>query len=203
LAEKRSDLILHPLRLRILVALSGRELTSQQLAEQMSDVPQATLYRHLNRLAGAGLLKVVAERRVRGTVEKVYTLDEAQSTLTPEEMASASPDDHLRYFTTFAASLIGDYQRYLAHTPLVDPVADAVGYHKLNLELSDQEAEALGQALGNALLPFMDLPPAANRRRRLFSIILMPDEQNAPTASDRSGQPDPEPMQDTEGTKSQ
>ena len=54
-----ADLLLHPIRLRILVGLLGRPMTAQQLGEVLEDVPQATLYRQLNKLAQAGVLEVV------------------------------------------------------------------------------------------------------------------------------------------------
>ena len=61
-------MILHPVRWRIIRAASGGAITAQRLVAQMPDVPKATLYRHLNTLANAGLLRLVEQRRVRGTV---------------------------------------------------------------------------------------------------------------------------------------
>lgn len=40
-------LIGHPVRLRVIIALGGRTLTTKQLAEALPDVAQATLYRHV------------------------------------------------------------------------------------------------------------------------------------------------------------
>lgn len=39
------DLLLHPVRLRVVQALLGQEMTPQQLVDALGDVPQATLYR--------------------------------------------------------------------------------------------------------------------------------------------------------------
>ena len=47
---KKTDIILHPVRMRILQNLATRNLTPLQLAEELVNVPQATLYRHLNKL---------------------------------------------------------------------------------------------------------------------------------------------------------
>lgn len=47
-----ADLILHPVRLRIVRAfLSGRPLTTSALGAELADVPPASLYRHVARLA--------------------------------------------------------------------------------------------------------------------------------------------------------
>jgi DNA-binding transcriptional ArsR family regulator len=175
----KADLVLHPIRVRILMALAGSQKTSQQLADDLRDVPQATLYRHINRLAKAGIIEVVEERQVRGTVEKVYTLVVRASTLTPEEAANFSKDDHMRYFIAFVATLLDDFSRYVHHSEKIDPAADGVGYHKFPLELSDEELKSLSAKLNAALAPHFDNQPGPDRRRRIFSFIVMPDASKA------------------------
>lgn len=176
--ESRVDLILHPARLRILLALSGRELTAQGLSEILKDIPQASLYRHLNRLVKAKIIKVVSEHQVRGTHERVYTLDEGMSNLTEADMAGLSKEDHLRIFVTFVASLLGDYQRYLNSTEQVDMAADNVGYHKLIVELSDEEVKRLGEELQKIFVASREANPQSPSRRRAFSFVLMPYIEN-------------------------
>ena len=53
--ERISELVLHPLRMGIIMAIAGRQMTTQQLAAVLGDVPQATLYRHINRLSEGGV----------------------------------------------------------------------------------------------------------------------------------------------------
>jgi DNA-binding transcriptional ArsR family regulator len=72
------ELALHPVRLRILMAVAGRQLTVQQMAKLLDGIPQATLYRHVNALADCDILQVVSENPVRGTTEKVYMLNPAE-----------------------------------------------------------------------------------------------------------------------------
>ncbi len=175
--ENLLDLALHPIRMRILLALSGKEMTAQQVAGAMGDIPAATLYRHLNRLAKAGLLEVVEERRVRGTLEKVYALKSQDPERVAEEFAGASREDHLRYFTTFVTSLVDDYARYLKKDGPIDFLADGVGYHKFPLELSDEEFAAMNEEINAAILPYLKNEPAPNRKRRLFTTIVLPDVQ--------------------------
>jgi DNA-binding transcriptional ArsR family regulator len=178
------DLVLHPVRMRILTALAGSPgLTPQQIADRMADVPQATLYRHINRLVRAGALAVVAERPVRGTLEKVYALN--SSTMQPVNGEAAldafnrmSKEEHLHYFSAFTLTLLDDFARYLnqPRASTLDFAADGVGYQKNALFLNDEEMAALAAALGQALAPFFALPNAPGRRKRLFTTILMPSE---------------------------
>jgi DNA-binding transcriptional ArsR family regulator len=173
--KPKVDLILHPVRMRIVMALVGKKLSAQELSELLRDVPQATLYRHINRLADAGLIEVVEERPVRGTLEKVYTLDTRKSHLGPEELANLSKEDHLRYFMAFVATLLDDFSRYIRQSEQIDLVADGVGYQKFPLTLSDEEFKQMNQALNEALKPFFEKEPAPGRRRRLFTFTVMPD----------------------------
>ena len=169
-----AELLLHPIRLRIVQQLAGgRGRSPAELAEALGDVPQASLYRHVRALADGGVIAVAEERPARGTPERVYALVEGAGSLSPEELASATTDDHLRWFTVFLAGLIDDFGRYLrAGDP--DLVADGVGYRQVPLELSDQEFAELAGRLDAALAPVLQNAPADGRRRRMLTTILMP-----------------------------
>jgi DNA-binding transcriptional ArsR family regulator len=173
--EKQVDLVLHPIRMRILVALSGRQMTAGEMAEEFGDVPPATLYRHINRLADGGILRVVNERRVRGTVEKVYTVTEQDTTISPRDLAKLSREGHLRIFSTFITSLLDDFSRYLKKPGPIDYVADGIGYKKYPLELSDKEFLALMTKIHAVVQRYQKNEPAAGRKRRIFSTVVMPD----------------------------
>lgn len=168
-----AELLFHPVRMRIIVALArGAELTAQQLGETLADVPAPTLYRQLKKLHEGGVLDIVEERRVRGTVERVYALRKSELKLSPN-LAQASREDHMRYFTTFVAALLGEYARYLRRDT-IDPAADGVGYRQVVFHLSDEEFVRMVADLNRALAPYLALPPAPRRIRRLFSTIVMP-----------------------------
>jgi len=174
--ESAAELILHPVRMRVIQLLgAGQPSTAQQLAEALSDVPPATLYRHLSKLLQGGILEVVSQRQVRGTQEKTYALKAQAAVLGPEEFAKASREDHMRYFASFLATLLGDYGRYLQRENL-DPVADGVGYRTVPFNLSDAEFQQMIQALQEALLPFRGLPESPERTIRHFSTVLIPGQ---------------------------
>ncbi len=171
MATSRADMILHPVRLRLLATLARRQLTARQLSELLPDVPQATLYHHLGILTRAGLLRIVSERPVRGTVEKRYALADDYTMLSPADLAHVSRDDHLRYFTIFVATLLGDFARYLQQDAPIDLFADGASYSETPFYLSDDELTQAAKAVNQALLPFLRNEPAPHRRRRLFALI--------------------------------
>src|SRR5215475_5500044 len=89
-----ADLLLHPVRLRIVEAFLGdRALTTSSLAAELADVPPASLYRHVARLVDAGVLAVVAERRVRGALERTYVLRLTAAAIGLDEVAAMSADE--------------------------------------------------------------------------------------------------------------
>jgi Helix-turn-helix domain len=171
---KRADLILHPVRLRIILAFArGRRLTPQQVATFLADVPQATLYRQIERLFQGGVLAIAAERRVRGAVERTYVLAEGGASLSPEDMARASRDDQLGYFTAFAAGLIAQFDQYLQRADL-EFSRDGVGYRQLVLHLTNKEFADMVAALNAAIGPFLAYASRPGRKRRAFATVLMP-----------------------------
>ena len=192
MAASRADLILHPVRMRLLVTLARRRLTARQLSELLPDVPQATLYHHLGMLTRAGLLRVVSERQVRGTVEKLYAVVDDNAALSPADLAHASREDHLRYFTLFMATLLSDFARYLQQDAPIDLVADGVGYREAPFYLSNEEFAQAAAAVNQALLPYLNNQPAPHRRRRLFATIVFPDVASADAHHDLESPGTPE-----------
>ncbi|MFJ2030101.1 helix-turn-helix domain-containing protein [Streptosporangium sp. NPDC087985] len=171
---RRAEVVLHPVRLRILQAFIGRRtLTVRDLAALLPDVPQATLYRHLGTLAAAEVLRVVEERRVRGAVERVFALPDASAELTGTDLEGATPEDHLRYFATFLATLQGEFARYLGR-PGIDLMADGVGYRTSTVNLTDEEFLAFMTTLNKLVTEAAEKPPAPDRRRRVFARVVMP-----------------------------
>ncbi len=176
------DLILHPVRMRLIVALgAGAPMSAAQLLERMPEVPPATLYRHLNVLRQGGIItevdeprrRATGERRTRGAIERRFTLRPGAASLGPADLADATSEDHVRWFASFVASLLGAFGRYAASgTP--DLVRDGAGYRQNVIQLSDAELVSMAAALNAALLPFAANEPAEGRTARLFATVLMP-----------------------------
>jgi DNA-binding transcriptional ArsR family regulator len=170
-----ADLLLHPVRLRIVQAfLGGRELTTTELGADLDDVPSASLYRHVGLLADAGVLAVAEERKVRGAAERRYRLVLEAASADP---AGMSAEDHRRAFATFVAALLADFDRYLdrAGQP-PDLLADGVGYRQAGLWLDDEELAAFLGELRALVADRMARPQRAGRRRRILSTVLMPGD---------------------------
>lgn len=169
-----ADLLLHPVRLRILQAFLGdRSLTTAQLQTELPDVPPASLYRHVAKLVGAGVLAVLDERRVRGALERTYALQTSQATVKAEDLANLSAEEHRNMFFTFLAGIIRDFDLYLERGD-IDLVRDGVSYRLSGIWLTPAEARKLARELNEILLAASKNPPKRGRKRRYFASIVLP-----------------------------
>ena len=171
-----AELLLHPVRLRIVQAFLGdRRLTTGDLRRLLDDVSAATLYRHVATLTGAGVLEVVGERQARGAVERTYRLRADRAVVAPEDLRAMGPDDHRAAFVAFVAALLAQFDAYVDAGP-VDLERDAGGYRQAAFHATDDEARALAAAVRDAVRPFLEAEPAPGRRRRLLTTVLLPAE---------------------------
>jgi DNA-binding transcriptional ArsR family regulator len=180
MSPTKANLLFHPVRLRIAQLLTGgRALTAQQIAQSVPQVPQASLYRHLNLLVEGGILTIVDERQVqrRNLVEKVYSIDLEAATVPAAELAHASHEQHRRYFTLFVLMLLADFERYLQVEDRAAAIADAVEYQHHALYLSDEEAQQLLAELRAGRVAAQAKPPSPTRRRRYLALTLMPGSE--------------------------
>lgn len=171
------DLLLHPIRIRIILALGGKPLTPGQIAEEIPDVPQTTLYRHINALLEGGIARVVDERPVRGTVEKVYALVDGATRLSRDEIEIVSDEDHLRYFIVFLSSLLRDFSSYLERHQGEPERMEGSVYNKVVLYLTDEQFHHLSEQFRSLVLPYIAKPDDdANVKRHTFALFSIPED---------------------------
>lgn len=169
-----ADLLLHPVRLRIVHALSeDAPRNAGELCDRLHDVPRTTIYRHLGLLVEGGILEVADERRVRGAVERSYRLRADRPVIDAEAAAAMTLDDHRRGFATAMAVLIAEFDAYLAE-PDADPVADSVGYRQGTLWLSPEERNAMLDGFRRVVASVSGNGPGPDRRPYLISPIMFP-----------------------------
>jgi DNA-binding transcriptional ArsR family regulator len=188
----RAEVLLHPVRLRVVQTLAAMgKATVGELAQALDDVPAPTLYRHVNKLASAGLLEVVGKRRVRGTIEKTFALEAAGANLSPDDIAGADVDTHGRWFLTFALGLHDKLTRVLQGSVEagkgIDFVRDGIGYHAVPLWLDDDELKAMSAELNAVVHRYLQQGPGGGRRLRSLSTVLMPEPDVPPAATEERG----------------
>lgn len=176
---EKATLMTHPIRARILAALMGRQLTTQQIGRLLPDLPLSSIYRHVRLLADGGIIEPVEEVRVNGALTKVYAVRKGQTRVEAADTAGASRAEHLSYFTSFVNTLAELHRAYLdqegAH-PGTDPVHGLMA----PLHLSGDEYQEFMDALREFLAPWSAREPGEARRRLVFAHLMIPDLPDPP-----------------------
>ena len=75
-----TKVLMNPVRQRIFQYLLVHEKgTVKEMKKELSDIPNASLYRHIKILTDNSVITVVEENRIRGTIESVYQLNKNDS----------------------------------------------------------------------------------------------------------------------------
>ena len=173
MSSEKADLIIHPVRLRIVQVLANRRLTTQEIADALPAVPKSSIYRHMQVLLAAGMVEVAATRPVKGIQERIYQLAQSPH-LSAEDIAGLTQDDHLRYFTSYIATLLQGFAEYLEGSPGLDFAADRTGYTEVTFYATNDEFDEFQKTLNQVLLSLLQNDPGDGRLRRKLATITHP-----------------------------
>ncbi|WP_166805807.1 helix-turn-helix domain-containing protein [Jeotgalibacillus sp. R-1-5s-1] len=171
--KSKADLIMHPVRMKIIQHLAKGPATVSELLEWLEGVPQATLYRHLNALKKGDILTITQERQVRGATEKTYALMEKGSRVTPEEGAAMSKDEHVKLFMTFFANLLTQTEDFFSGE--VDLTKDIYGFGQVDLYLTDEEWEKLREDLYGLIKGYAEKKKEPGVRKVTMAQFFVPE----------------------------
>jgi len=181
MAHAKADLVIHPARLRILQELSRGALTTQEIANNLPSVPKSSIYRHLKLLLEGEMVEVVETRLVNGIQEKVYGML-APPILSEEDLAHTSPEDHLRYFTTFVATILRGFADYIGSsldTAAIPLAEDRVGYQETLFYATQEEMDSFATNLNKAFEPLLANKPGKERIKRKLVTITHPIKEES------------------------
>jgi DNA-binding transcriptional ArsR family regulator len=167
-------LLLHPVRVRIIHALSGSQVrTTAELADRLPDVSRATVYRQVALLMEGGILEIAEERRVRGAVERSYRLRSGRAVISREEAAAMSKEQHREAFASALAVLVAEFNAYL-DGPDSDPSRDRVGYTQIPVWLNRRELADVQRVVVDVVAANRQNRRESGRRPYLVSPIIFP-----------------------------
>ena len=170
----RARLLLHPVRMRVAIALSARELTTRQLSCLVPDVPQASLYRAIAQLHEAEIIEVSKEERRGGAMERTYRMAPHGAKVTPDTFTSGTEGELLGAVQLFADVIVSTAARHLA-------VAqdtwrdDHYGMVHESLWLTPDEREQLSRDLEATYAKYQDREPPAQARLWALMVAAIPD----------------------------
>lgn len=160
---------MHPIRMRVMQYLASNEkATAGQISAKLPDIPRTTLYRHLNLLEEAKIILVVDENRIRGTVEKVYSLN-IKTISEQNTLQNAS----LNAFG-FLMSIYSDFQKYFESNDC-NPENDRVFLNSATLMMGDEEYDAFLQEINSVFAKRLGNEAIDGRKPRRISVISSPN----------------------------
>lgn len=174
MTSARAKLLLHPVRMRVVMSLVNRQLTTRELQTQMPDVPQASLYRAVSQLAKADVIKVISTERRGGAIERRYHLPPGSALLTPEEVASSEPDQVLAAVQTFSDVLVARATRYLS-TSQRDWRSGRLTLRNRFAQLDSAQRDELSRELVALLDKYGAIEPGENSGEFSITVAVIPE----------------------------
>jgi DNA-binding transcriptional ArsR family regulator len=172
---KAVNLILHPVRLRIIQTLVRRERNTQQIAEALPDVPVSSLYRHLRMLLEAEYIEIASTRSVNGIEERTYSISETKPPLlADEEFRGLSKDELQQAFSMLVGMIMTSFNEYLDGTPEPDWKRDRLGCAEFTFFATPDEYTTIWKTVWQTLSDAENVPRSADRLARKIALASYP-----------------------------
>jgi DNA-binding transcriptional ArsR family regulator len=165
------EVILNPIRIRIIQEAAVKQIfTTADLCEKMNDIPRTTLYRHINILLKNNILTVVSEKKIRGSLERAFTLNMGE--LTNINTLENATHNVMGFFINKCMR----FQNYLnGDNP--DPNKDKLFLTSSVLMLNDHEFDQFLSDLWELIQKY-NLEYEDGRKARDISVISSPVDNN-------------------------
>ncbi len=178
MTEQIMESITNPVKCKLLLEIySQGQATAKHLSNILGDIPQATLYRNLKKMLNDGILKVVEETQVRGTVEKTYAL---AFNLNGDFEAILAENSGTLYMQVFMQYLLGFAKQFREYckSPNINIKEDMSGFSLSPLYLSDEELTELMKSISGIIKTAAKNEPKAGRKLRTMGVIVSPPENS-------------------------
>lgn len=163
-------IIMNPIRQRIVqyLIIHGQG-TTKEIGAELSDIPPASLYRHVKVLFDNNCIEIADEKKIRGTIERTWKL--AQNPIDP-----VSPEDIATLFRSGLLSLLGNFETYFLSED-ADPQRDLLSLTTSTIMLTDEEFMDMMQKIGNIFNEVIYNQPGDGRKPRRLTFISSPCEK--------------------------
>ncbi|XFA98656.1 helix-turn-helix domain-containing protein [Candidatus Izemoplasma sp. B36] len=169
--------LFNPVRMKIILELTKRqECTTKDLKEELQDIPQASLYRHINILVKHEIIEITKEERKRGTIERTLKLkfdpyaEMQQSAETGDKKSTGN------VFYYYVMTLLSEFNSYL-NSDSANLIKDGVGFRSYPMYVTEEEHMEFIQDLGKLITKHTQKKSRKGRRLRKFSFVYIPGEE--------------------------
>ena len=160
-----AEVFMNPVRQRIIQYLLVHEKgTVKEIKKELSDVPSASLYRHIKILNDSAFIIVVEENRIRGTVENVYSLNREVLEVDDENGTAVQMS---------LLSLCAAFAKYFS-SGHADPRKDLLMLTGCTLTLTDEEFIKFLTELNEVATKYMSIPVTETSVSRQITLVSSP-----------------------------
>lgn len=180
MVSNKVEILMHPVRIKICQALMrNREngLTPLEMVKVLKDVPQATLYRHIQIMVDSGIVHVIKEKKVKSVSEKYYALNEEEARLDRSEWKKASNEEKLDYVSFYQLSLMTQYQSYLKKLEEQN-CQDGATFSLVELKIDEEHFIQFQNELNELMIKYYHTTSKQNKIEapvRTIAITIIPD----------------------------
>lgn len=179
--SNKVDILMHPVRMKICqVLMRNKEngLTPLEMVKILKDVPQATLYRHLQTMVDSGIVRVIKEKKVKSVSEKYYAINEEEAKIDRSEWKELSSKEKLDYISYYQLSLITQYQSYLKKLGEQNSQEDSATFSVVELKMDEEQFIQFQNELKELMTKYYHTQSKGNEIGvpfRTIAITIVPD----------------------------
>jgi DNA-binding PadR family transcriptional regulator len=166
--------LLNPTLAKLILEIQKQgQLTAGELLNKFPDVSQPTMYRYLKALIEDGTLKIVSEKRVRGTVEKTYAIAADFQEDAERIVAENDGEGYLGLFTSYIMSVMSEFRAYCS-LENIDIMRDGSGFTTAPVYATTEELQAALLKIGETIQELLKNEKTDARKPHSICIITTP-----------------------------
>lgn len=169
------DLFKNQVRFKIALELINidKGLSIMQLNKLLKEVPQATLYRHMNSMVEDDLLKVVGNQRIGKVEEKLYALNTAGYKISEEDWYSATYNEKINFVSYYFMYVLQNYKNYY-ESSITEKFQDQSTFSLVKLNLPKASFDEFQSELSSLLEKYYNSADAEEGKERTISVVIIP-----------------------------
>lgn len=166
--------ISEPLNAKLILEIKEcGQATTSQLLEKFNEVPQATLYRRLQKMLKDEILKIVGENQIRGTVEKVYALNYDFDAKWKQMGETNDGKAYMQFVTYYTLGILQEFKEYTTKEN-IDIKNDGTGIFIAPVYATFDELINASKKIGEILNGLKHNEPNEERRLRNICVTITP-----------------------------
>ncbi|WP_343250548.1 helix-turn-helix domain-containing protein [Diplocloster hominis] len=175
--DKLMDAFVNPVKSKLLLEIyTHQKITTKELSAAFPDIPQATMYRHMNRMLKDGLIEVVEENKIRGVTEKVYGIAFDFDSVGKQLFEKNPGTTLLQMFTQYMMAFLQEFKDY-SRRDHINPEQEPFSFTVCPCYASPEEIKDALTRIGEILTPLIQNPSTPDRKMHSFGVILTPPKE--------------------------